>query len=105
MSSMKREFNSFEEFYPYYIDEHKNKYTKLLHFIGTWCFIFFIIAFLVTGEPKHIFFGFLSGYAWAWTGHFFIEKNKPATFYFPIYSLFGDWKMFAEILQGKHKIF
>ena len=105
MSSMKKEFNSFEEFYPYYIDEHKNKYNKLLHFIGTWCFIFFIIALLITGEPLYFLYAFLSGYACAWTGHFFIEKNNPATFYFPVYSLFGDWKMFAEILQGKHKIF
>ena len=105
MNNMKKEFNSFEEFYPYYIDEHKNKYNKLLHFIGTSLSLCFIIALIITGEPKHIFYALLTGYAFAWTGHFFIEKNKPATFYFPIYSLFGDWKMFTEILQGKHKIF
>ena len=105
MNDMKKEFNSFEEFFPYYIDEHKNKYNKLLHFIGTCTFLAFIVALIITGEPKHIFYGFLSGYAWAWTGHFFIEKNKPATFYFPVYCFFGDCKMFTEILQCNQKIF
>ena len=102
---MKSEFKSFEEFYPFYIDEHKNKYNKLLHFIGTWIFLVFIILLVLTGQPKYIFYAFLSAYGWAWTGHFFIEKNTPATFKYPFYSLLGDWKMFREILQGKHKIF
>ena len=98
MNDMKKEFNSFEEFYPYYIDEHKNKYNKLLHFIGTSTFLAFIVALIITGEPKHIFYGFLSGYAWAWTGHFFIEKNKPATFTYPVYSLIADFVMFFHLL-------
>ncbi len=102
---MKSEFKSFEEFYPFYIDEHKNKYNKLLHFIGTWIFLVFIILLVLTGQPKYIFYAFLSAYSWAWTGHFFIEKNTPATFKYPFYSFLGDWKMFREILQGKHKIF
>ena len=101
----KAEFNSFKDFYPFYIDEHKNKYTKLLHFIGTWLFIVFILLLIITGEGKYIFYAFLSAYSWAWFGHFFIEKNKPATFKYPFYSLIGDWKMFREILQGKHRIF
>ena len=101
---MNKEFKDFEEFYPYYIDEHKNKYNKLLHFIGTTIFIIFIIIFLASLDPKYVFYGFLSGYAWAWVGHFLIEKNKPATFYFPLYSLRGDWRMYKEIIQGKHAI-
>ena len=101
---MKKEFKNFEDFYPYYIDEHENKYNKLLHFIGTSFSLIFFTTFLLTLEPKYILFGFLSGYAWAWIGHFFIEKNKPATFYFPLYSLRGDWRMYKEIIQGKHAI-
>ncbi|MCH2652198.1 MAG: DUF962 domain-containing protein [Gammaproteobacteria bacterium] len=101
---MKKEFKNFEEFYPYYIDEHKSKYNKLLHFIGTTIFFIFMIIFISSFEPKYIFYGFLSGYGWAWIGHFFIEKNKPATFYFPLYSLRGDWRMYKEIIQGKHAI-
>ena len=53
----------------------------------------------------YLLFALISGYAFAWIGHFFIEKNKPATFKYPFYSFIGDHKMFIEILQGKHKIF
>ena len=83
---------------------HKNKYNKLLHFIGTWLSLVFILLMIFSGEPKYLFYALLSGYSWAWVGHFFIEKNKPATFKYPFYSFIGDWRMFREILQGKHKI-
>ena len=73
---MKSEFTSFEEFYPFYIDEHKNKYNKLLHFIGTWLSLVFILLMIFSGEPKYLFYALLSGYSWAWVGHFFIEKTR-----------------------------
>ena len=98
-------YKTFKEFYPYYISEHENKYTKLLHFIGTSVGIFFLIIFLISFEFIYLLFALISGYAFAWIGHFFIEKNKPATFKDPFYSFIGDHKMFIEILQGKHKIF
>ena len=97
-------YKTFKEFYPYYINEHENKYTKLLHFIGTSVGIFFLIIFLTSFEFMYLLFALISGYAFAWIGHFFIEKNKPATFKYPLYSFIGDHKMFIEILQGKHKI-
>ena len=102
---MKKKFNSFKEFYPYYIGEHENKYNKLVHFIGTTLFLIFFINLIFTAEINYLAYAFLSGYGCAWFGHFFIEKNKPATFYFPFYSFIGDWVMFTEILKGKHKIF
>lgn len=101
---MKKRFTNFKEFYPYYINEHKNKYTKLVHFIGSWLFIFFFLTLLATGEIKHIAYAFISAYGFAWFGHFFIEKNQPATFKHPIYSFMGDCVMFTEILKGKHRI-
>ncbi|MBL32874.1 MAG: hypothetical protein CMD79_03200 [Gammaproteobacteria bacterium] len=97
-------YKTFKEFYPYYISEHESKYTKLLHFIGTSVGIFFLIIFLISFEFMYLLFALISGYAFAWIGHFFIEKNKPATFKYPFYSFIGDHKMFIEILQGKHKI-
>jgi len=97
-------YKTFKEFYPYYISEHESKYTKLLHFIGTSVGIFFLIIFLISFELMYLLFALISGYAFAWIGHFFIEKNKPATFKYPFYSFIGDHKMFIEILQGKHKI-
>ena len=98
-------YKSFEDFYPYYISEHDHKYTKLMHFIGTSISIYFLIKFILSFNFLIILYALLSGYGFAWVGHFFIEKNKPATFKYPFYSLIGDYKMYSEILQGKHKIF
>jgi len=101
---MKR-FGSFKEFYPYYLEEHKLPRTKLFHFIGTLAAILFLIALAYTRNPLFILGALLSGYGAAWISHFFVEKNKPATFKYPLYSLFGDYRMFFEILLGKHRIF
>ena len=98
-------YKSFEDFYPYYISEHDHKYTKLMHFIGTSISIYFLIKFILSFNFLFILYALLSGYGFAWVGHFYIEKNKPATFKYPFYSLKGDYKMYLEILQGKHKIF
>ncbi|MFQ3334200.1 MAG: hypothetical protein ACI8XI_000875 [Woeseiaceae bacterium] len=101
---MTKQYSNFKDFYPYYIQQHKNKYTKLLHFIGAWFFISFISILIYSHEIKYLLFAFLSAYGFAWIGHFFIEENKPATFDYPIYSFMGDCLMFIEILKGKHKI-
>jgi hypothetical protein len=98
-------YKSFEDFYPYYISEHDHKYTKLMHFIGTSISTYFLIKFILSFNFLFILYALLSGYGFAWVGHFYIEKNKPATFKYPFYSLKGDYKMYLEILQGKHKIF
>ena len=98
-------YKTFKDFYPYYLSEHDNKYTKLMHFIGTSIGIFFLIKFFLSFNFIYLLFALISGYAFAWVGHFFIEKNKPATFKYPFYSFIGDHKMYVEILQGKHKIF
>ena len=98
-------YKSFEDFYPYYIAEHDHKYTKLMHFIGTSISIYFLIKVILSFNFLFILYALLAGYGFAWIGHFFIEKNKPATFKYPFYSLKGDYKMYLEILQGKHKIF
>ena len=98
-------YKSFEDFYPYYISEHDHKYTKLMHFIGTSISIYFLIKFILSFNFLFILYALLSGYGFAWVGHFFIEKNKPATFTYPFFSLVSDYIMFFEILRGKHKIF
>ena len=98
-------YKSFKDFYPYYISEHDHKYTKLMHFIGTSISIYFLIKFILSFNFLFILYALLSGYGFAWVGHFFIEKNKPATFTYPFYSLVSDYIMFFEILRGKHKIF
>ena len=100
-----KKYKNLKEFYPYYLTEHAGKQTKLFHFIGTALSIFFLARFLITLDPMNVIFALLSGYGFAWVSHFFIEKNKPATFKYPFYSFIGDHKMYVEILQGKHKIF
>lgn len=98
-------FNSFKEFYPYYLSEHSNPKTKLLHFIGTAISLSLFIYALSSQAYWLIPIGIIQGYAWAWVSHFFIEKNRPATFTYPRWSFMGDFVMFYEIILGKHRIF
>jgi hypothetical protein len=92
---------SFKEFYPYYLSEHSKPGTKLLHFIGSWCGLVCLGELTLTGNFWWVPTGFLLGYGFAWTGHFFIEKNKPATFQYPLYSFMGDWMMFSQLISRK----
>jgi hypothetical protein len=98
-------YTNFKNFYPYYLSEHSNKTTKLLHFIGTTIAIYLYVRFFMTFNVIFLLYSLLVGYGFAWIAHFFVEKNKPATFKYPFWSFIGDHKMYLEILQGKHKIF
>jgi hypothetical protein len=102
---MEKRYTNFKDFYPYYLSEHSHKTTKLLHFIGTSISLYFLFNFFRTFDFVYIILSLLSGYGFAWISHFFIEKNKPATFKYPFYSFIGDHLMFVEIIMGKHKIF
>ena len=102
---MEKRYTNFKDFYPYYLSEHSHKTTKLLHFIGTSISLYFLFNFFRTFDFVYIILSLLSGYGFAWVSHFFIEKNKPATFKYPFYSFIGDPLMFIEIIMGKHKIF
>lgn len=101
---MEKRHTNFKDFYPYYLSEHSHKTTKLLHFIGTSISLYFLFNFFRTFDFVYIILSLLSGYGFAWVSHFFIEKNKPATFKYPFYSFIGDHLMFIEIIMGKHKI-
>ena len=101
---MEKKYKNFKDFYPYYISEHSHKTTKLLHFIGTTFSLYFLINFFLSFEIKFIFFSLISGYGFAWVAHFFVEKNKPATFTYPLYSFVAYHLMYIEILRGKHRI-
>tara|TARA_Y100001978_G_scaffold122267_1_gene109057 strand:+ start:229 stop:585 length:357 start_codon:yes stop_codon:yes gene_type:complete len=103
-SQLKR-FKSFKEFYPYYLEEHKLPRTKLFHFMGTLGAITCLGLFVYTMSLWFVLAALFCGYGAAWISHFFIEKNKPATFKYPLYSLLGDYRMFFEILLGRHGLF
>ena len=98
-------FQSFKEFYPFYLSEHQNKTSRTLHFIGTFI-VFGLLGFFIVAQKEARFWIALPlvGYGFAWVGHFFFEKNKPATFKYPLYSLMGDFVMFWQILTRKEKI-
>lgn len=99
------EFRSFKEFYPYYLCEHSNITCRKLHFIGTCGVIALLILFFFTGDLLLLAALPLFGYGFGWLGHFGFEKNRPATFKHPFYSLLGDFRMFWEILLGKVSAF
>ena len=98
-----RQFKSFAEFWPYYLGEHSKSATRLLHYVGTTCAIALVIAFVAIGKWWLFPLAFVPGYAFAWIGHFFIEKNRPATFTYPVWSFMGDWKMLGLMLMGRLK--
>lgn len=97
------QFNSFAEFYPYYLSEHQNRTCRRLHVIGSALGLSVAIAALVTGNFWWLVFFPLIGYGFAWIGHFVFEKNRPATFKHPLYSFIGDWVMFKDVLTGRIK--
>jgi hypothetical protein len=94
-------FASFAEFYPFYLEEHRNRVSRRLHFVGSLGVIGFLAMALATGDWLWLPAAVVCGYGFAWVGHFFFEKNRPATFRHPIYSLMGDWVMFKDICVGK----
>ena len=95
------QFDSFAEFYPYYLSEHANARCRQLPFVGSWLVLSIILLSIVTSNWTLLWFIPIVGYGFAWLGHFFFEKNRPATFRHPFYSLLGDWVMFKDILTGK----
>ena len=95
-------FQSFKEFYPFYLSEHQNETSRTLHFIGTFIVLALLGFFIVAQKEARFWIALpLVGYGFAWVGHAFFEKNKPATFKYPLWSLRGDFTLFFDILLGK----
>ena len=97
-------FNSFKEFYPFYLSEHSKRSTKILHMIGSIGVILMISYSFYSSNTKILYYLPVVGYGFAWIGHFFFEKNRPATFTYPLYSFIGDWIMLKDIFSGKVKL-
>lgn len=115
-------YKTFAEFWPFYVSQHLNRTNRRMHFAGTsivvfliahllWMLgvvlfeasvrgFFFSIIFPVTAA-EHVGVALLGGYGFAWAGHFFFEKNKPATFRYPLWSLRGDLKLYGLMWQRK----
>jgi hypothetical protein len=91
-------FTSFRDFYPYYLGEHSHPACRRLHLAGTALTLAAIIAALVTRRWALLLAAPVAGYGLAWIGHFVFERNRPATFRYPLYSLLGDLAMFRDVL-------
>jgi hypothetical protein len=94
-------FTSFRTFYPFYLGEHRNRSCRRLHFAGTSLLLATVAYALISGNYSSLWLMPVFGYGCAWLGHLVFEKNRPATFKAPFYSLLGDFVMYKDLLTGK----
>ncbi|MDX1458496.1 MAG: DUF962 domain-containing protein [Marinobacter sp.] len=99
--SSDRTFSSFAEFYPFYLEEHSDPTCRRLHYLGSVLVLLVAAYALVSGKLAYLWLVPVIGYGFAWVGHFKFEKNRPATFKYPFYSLLGDWVMLKDMLVGR----
>lgn len=94
-------FQSFAEFWPFYVREHSVGACRVLHFVGSTLALVLVALAAVLANPWYLLAAPIVGYGFAWIGHFLIEKNRPATFKYPLWSFIGDWKMWLLIITGR----
>ena len=94
-------YDSFAQFYPFYRSEHADRTCRRLHFVGTSLVILVAVSAIASGHYGLLWLLPVLGYGFAWVGHFYFEKNRPATFKYPFYSFIGDFVMYKDIWTGK----
>ncbi len=94
-------FTSFAAFWPYYLTEHARPATRALHYAGTSLLFVLLLAGLVSGDWRWFAAMPVAGYGFAWFAHFAVERNRPATFTYPLWSLAADFKMWGLWLTGR----
>ena len=99
--TMAERYQTFDQFWPFYLGEHRRPATRVLHYVGTSTGLWVLLYALLTATWWLIPMALVAGYGFAWAAHFFIEKNRPATFTYPWWSFLGDWKMLACFLTGR----
>lgn len=98
---MARRFRDFDEFWPFYVGEHRNRACRALHIAGTLLGAATFAYALATATWWMVPMAFVIGYGSAWVGHFVFERNKPAAFGNPLWSFRGDWKLIGLFLRGR----
>jgi hypothetical protein len=96
-----KRIGTFEEFWPFYVREHSKKSTRILHFIGTTAAVACLATGVLTRRRWMLLVAPVVGYGPAWISHFFIEKNRPASFKYPLWSLKADFVMWKKIVTGQ----
>jgi hypothetical protein len=94
-------YTSFAEFWPYYLSEHSRPATRAWHYAGTSLVVLLGLAAVVTGKWLLLIAMPLAGYVFAWLSHWRVERNRPATFTYPLWSLAADFKMWGMWLTGR----
>ncbi len=100
-SSMTERIPTYAEFWPYYLREHSLPITRWLHFLGTSVAVSLGVTAALTGKAYLVPFALVSGYGFAWVSHFTLERNRPATFTYPLWSLVSDFRMFFLFVTGR----
>src|SRR5205085_965117 len=94
-------FDTFQQFYPYYLTQHSNAVCRTLHFVGD-TLVLCVLALAIAMQNWWLLLAMpVIGYGFAWVGHFGFEKNKPASFGHPFYSFASDWVMWWQMVTGK----
>ncbi|MBB3034965.1 DUF962 domain-containing protein [Alteriqipengyuania lutimaris] len=96
-----RAYKTFREFWPFYLREHSRPATRRLHYIGTALVIALAIVAVVTRTWWLLLALPVAGYFFAWIAHFRVERNRPATFTYPLWSLAADFRMFFMWVSGR----
>ncbi|WP_028774508.1 DUF962 domain-containing protein [Shewanella waksmanii] len=96
---MTKRYQSFKQFYPFYLSQHQDKRCRALHYLGSSLVLLLLIGFMTSGNFWLFLLMPVAGYGCAWVGHFVFEKNRPATFTYPGYSLLGDWVMYINKIK------
>ncbi len=96
-------FRSWQAFYPFYLQEHQHPVSRILHFTGTGLIALWLALALTTGNAWWAVLIPVGGYGFAWVGHYFFERNRPATFRYPLYSLGSDFVLFWHLLTGRER--
>ena len=94
-------FQTYDEFFHFYLRQHSDPRNRILHDVGTTLGVAVVLGALLFGHPWYALLFFPIGYGCAWTGHFVLEKNKPATFGHPFWSFISDFRMVGLMLSGR----